>query len=380
MALLNHLFDYLLVMAGWIVVGIVLFYVLVTQWRRSKDNPRRRLFLQIGLSTWMVLALLTLVELYFAVIYDSTDSFSMTNVSKKWYAVHADPQRRPLEISNGAGFNYRDVCDFPKRLADGQQRVCFFGDSFTFGHGIPRIEDRFSNRVAVELEKKRPGEFVVANLGDAGIDLHWIELQLTKLFEAGFQIDTAVYVICLNDIETFHPRHATFYNDFSERVGAPKFFLFRDTYFFNLMYFRLRQSSVPEVTNYYEFVQEYYDGEPWQKMQLKLDQVAELCSDNDADFRIVIFPFLHNLGPEYPFRSAHQQIVDYCQNKTIPVVDLEPILSKHVEEGLIVSRFDAHPNERANELAAEAIQNDLFRDFFSNGPAEKKSADSTNNP
>lgn len=372
MALINHLFDYLLVMTGWIAAGIVLMCFLVSQLRRSKNKPRRRLCLKIGLSTWMVLALLTLVELYFALVYDSTDSFSMTNVSKKWYAIHANPQKKPLEISNGEGFKYRDVCEFPKHLPEGQHRICFFGDSFTFGHGIARIEDRFSNRIAVELEKKHPGKFVVANLGDAGIDLHWIEFQLTTFFEAEFQIDTAVYVICLNDIETFHPRHATFYNDFSERVGAPKFFLFRETYFFNLMYFRLRQSSVPEVSNYYEFVQKYYEGQPWQHMQLKLDHVASLCTENEADFRIVIFPFLHSLGPDYPFRFAHKQIVEFCRQKGIAVVDLEPILSKHVEEGLIVSRFDAHPNERANELAAEVIQNELFRDFFEDSlPAEE---------
>jgi hypothetical protein len=30
-------------------------------------------------------------------------------------------------------------------------------------------------------------------------------------------------------------------------------------------------------------------------------------------------------------------------------------MQKHSAEGLIVSRFDAHPNERANKLAADAI-------------------------
>lgn len=47
----------------------------------------------------------------------------------------------------------------------------------------------------------------------------------------------------------------------------------------------------------------------------------------------------------------------------IPVLDLEPILAPHVSEGLTVSRFDAHPNERAYELAAEAIRGRLLDNF-----------------
>ena len=69
----------------------------------------------------------------------------------------------------------------------------------------------------------------------------------------------------------------------------------------------------------------------------------------------MVFPFMHNLGPDYDFHHAHTKLVKYCREAKIPVLDLEPVLAPHVEEGLTVSRFDAHPNERAHELAAEAI-------------------------
>ena len=55
----------------------------------------------------------------------------------------------------------------------------------------------------------------------------------------------------------------TYYEGFGERIGAPEFFLFRDTYFLNLMDYRVRSFSVPELRDYYSFVREYYDGEPW---------------------------------------------------------------------------------------------------------------------
>ena len=113
--------------------------------------------------------------------------------------------------------------------------------------------------------------------------------------------------------------------------------------------------TVPDINKYYSFVKEYYDGEPWQRMQRKLGEIDRLCEDYGIELKIVVFPFMHNLGPDYEFHHAHENIVTYCRESEIPVLDLEPVLTPHVDEGLTVSRFDAHPNERAHELAAEAI-------------------------
>jgi hypothetical protein len=160
--------------------------------------------------------------------------------------------------------------------------------------------------------------------------------------------------MCLNDIEGFAPATAGFYQE----LGAhePEFFLFRETYFLNLAYFRVVQFTRPEVRDYYSFVRDYYEGEPWQRMREMLADVSAMCRRQQVEFRVVIFPFLHNLGPDYPFRGVHEQIVAACVEEEIPVLDLAPVLAPHVTEGLRVNRFDAHPNERAHALAAQAIE------------------------
>lgn len=355
--------GYLIGMTAWLAATALSFYVLVRWLRHWKHQPRRLRWVHAGLALWMALLPLTLLELYFAFVYDTTDSFNMTNVSQKWFRMHVAPEQKPLVFGNGEGILYRDDREFPLTPAADQHHICFVGDSFTFGQGIPDVADRFSNRIRTRLEGEQPGRFIVSNLSDAGTELHWIERVLENLFQDGWRIDTVVYVMCLNDIETFHERHRTYYQDFGARTNAPSFFLFRDTYFFNLMYFRLRRFAVPEVRGYYSFLEEYYQGEPWQRMQAKLDDVRELCRRNGADFRLVVFPFLHNLGPGYPFAEAHEAIAAYCRSADIPVLDLEPHLAPHVSEGLTVNRFDAHPNERANELAAEAIRRKLLADL-----------------
>lgn len=344
-------------MLAWLAAGVVALVVLV-RLRRATLTVSRRRWVHVSLSLWMVAAVFTGVELYYALIYDTTDSFSMTNVSKKWFEMHVRPFERELRFSREKGILFRDDHDMPRALPEGQQHVVFVGDSFTFGHGVRRTSDRFTNRLARSLEVEFPDRYTVTNLSNTGIDLDWIHRLLIELFEKRYPVDRIVYVVCLNDIETFHPRHRTYYEDLGKH--APTFFLFRDTYFFNLLYFRLRQFAVPDVQNYYQFVQEYYEGPPWERMAARLDQVHALCRDHDAQLEIVVFPFLHNLGPGYPFADAHQRFVEFGASRRLPVLDLTDHLRPHVDEGLTISRFDAHPNERAHELAAEALQRELF--------------------
>ncbi|MFQ5733498.1 MAG: SGNH/GDSL hydrolase family protein [Planctomycetaceae bacterium] len=350
----SHLsIDYSLGLSAWIALGLIAFVGLLALRRRWRLRPIRKGIIHCGLSLWVLLAALTLVEVYFATIYDQSDSFNMTNVSKKWFQLHVKPDEKWLVLQGKQGFKFRDDREYPKSIPAGQHHICFLGDSFTFGHGVPDVRDRFSNRVRASLERSDPGKFVVTNLADAGKDLYWVELVLQQLFAHRRRVNTVVYVMCLNDIETFHPDRNKFY----EELGAegPQSFLFSETYFFNFLYYRYRQFTRPAVRNYYSFVKDYYAGEPWRLMGRKLIQVNELCRRNGARLCVVVFPFLHNLGDDYPFRGVHRQVVAFCDNAKIPVLDLDPVLTPHVGDGLTVNRFDAHPNARAHELAADAI-------------------------
>jgi hypothetical protein len=103
-------------------------------------------------------------------------------------------------------------------------------------------------------------------------------------------------------------------------------------------------------------------------MRYKLEELRDFCEAHHIDLRIGIFPFLHNLGPEYPFEAGHEKIAEFCRHESISCLDLKPVLLPHVGEGLMVNRFDAHPNERAHALVAEALERDLLADLFARQP------------
>ncbi|MSR56116.1 MAG: SGNH/GDSL hydrolase family protein [Planctomycetaceae bacterium] len=343
--------TYLGCVAVWIVAGIAALWGLLSMRHKARRRPVRTRWINAGLSLWFLLAGLTVVELYFAFLYDQSDSFNMTNVSKRWFKRHVQ--------TNADG--WRDVHPLSKTGPQGVHRLWFTGDSFTFGHGIKNPADRFSDRVAVALEAQQPGRFAVSNVAEAGINIAQVDNIMRVHLKAGYRFDTLVYVICLNDIEPYVDETGERYKQLGRH--APQFFLFRESYFFNLLWYRFKLAAQPEARNYFSDLADAYHGKPLRQFLNTLDDLQRLCRANDVDLRVAIFPFLHNLGPDYPFAAAHREIAEHCRRKKIRVLDLAPVLEPHLAEGLTVNRFDAHPNERAHQLAADAIIGKLLEDL-----------------
>lgn len=344
--------EYLTCLVLWIAAGCWALKRLLVARRRARMLGARIRWINPAMFVWFFLAGLTLFEAYYALIYDQSDSFNMTNVSKRWFARHVQ--------TNSEG--WRDVRPLDKTSPPGVHRVWFTGDSFAWGHGVNNPADRFSDRVAADLERQHPGKFSVNNVAEAGINIDQVENLIRVHLENGYKFNTLVYAICLNDIEPYVGPPGERYVDLGQ-PGPP--FFFRDTYFFNLLWFRLKLAMKPQIRNYYaDLAEAFQEGEPLHGFLHALDKLHEDCSGHQVDLRVAIFPFLHNLGPDYPFAAAHQKLVDHCQEQEIPVLDLVAALKPHLAEGLVVNRFDAHPNERAHQLAAEALERDLLQDLF----------------
>ncbi len=362
--------EYLAGMAAWLIAGFFAARQLLLWRQKFKARPARSRTVNAGLSLWMLLAALTGLELFFAVFYDQSDSFNMSNVSKAWYERHV--------VRNSDGFRDHPLV---KVAPAGVRQLWFCGDSFTFGHGVKRVADRFTDRVAVALDKAQPGQYLVSNVAEAGANIAQIENMLKLSIDADlrrktevtdiegrpdpipFKVDVAVYVICLNDVEPYVPGNEERYTKMGQ--WQPQTFPFRGTYFFNFLYFRYYQSRQAGVQNYYGDLVEAYAGRPGQRLLSTIDKMRDACAEHGTDFRVAIFPFLHTLGPNYPFAATHKLIVEHCQEAGIPVQDLAPALAPHVKEGLVCNRFDAHPNERAHALAAEALETGLLKDLMS---------------
>ena len=341
--------QYLYVMAGvWVTLAALATIFVAGRWWKAKSRMGR--WLARGfLGAWTLLTTFALLETAFALGYDTTDSFGLTKTSKRWYVRH-------VEYNN---WGYRDAKPFRATRQTGKRRIALLGDSFSFGHGIADIADRFGDRLQRKLNAAAPGKWELYNLTEPGADTGTeIEL-LEKLETRGFRTDIVLLVYCLNDLETLS--ESSRYTVGTIILDQPPNWLCRESFVANFLYYRSTQLRRPEVSNYFEWLTEAYGGEVWDQQVKRLDELHRWAKKNDATLLVAVFPFLHRLGADYAFADAHRVLDDYWSSRSIDHLDLLPIFQAHSEETLTVNRFDAHPNERAHALAADAIWERLLR-------------------
>ena len=287
----------------------------------------------------LISAALLAGEIYFRFFYDSTDALGYTKVSQRWYQRHWHPNSSDC----------RDDLNYSLKLEPGKPRITFIGDSFTAGHGISEVSDRFANRIRQAHPEWQV--HVLAQPGfDTGNELDYLEGSLKQ----GYQVDEVVLVYCLNDVADMFP-------EWAEKVGwirgaAEKSnWLVRNSYCINTLYYRLSVRRNPAAESYFRYIKEGYGGEYWERQKARLKAFRDLVHAHGGRLSVVTFPFMHLVGPNYEYQFAHDELNQLWTDLKVPQLDLLPIYRDLPVKKITVSRYDSHPNEFANELAAHAI-------------------------
>ncbi|HMP82445.1 MAG TPA: SGNH/GDSL hydrolase family protein, partial [Verrucomicrobiota bacterium] len=292
-------------------------------------------------------------EIYFRHIHDTTDSIAYTKVARQWIERYC--------VYNSAGF--RDNVQYSLEIEPGKSRVSFVGDSFTAGHGIKSVEARFPN-----LIRAAHPEWEIHVLARFGIDTG-MELRLLQQSVAdGYKFDQVVLVYCLNDIADLFPE----WSDALYRLMADAErggWLRRHSFFLDTIYHRYRAARDPVLNNYYSFVKDGYRGELWNVQKERLKAIRDLVEANGGRLLAVTFPFIHESGDDYEYAFVHKQLDQLWNELGVPHLDLMPVLKVHPSGQIVVNRFDAHPNEFANQLVARAVDEFLNEQLRASPPA-----------
>jgi hypothetical protein len=279
-------------------------------------------------------------ETYYRFIYDTSDSIDYTLVSQRWF--------RQYYVENSAGF--RDNLQYAREIEPGQRRISFIGDSFTAGHGVKSVEDRFPN-----LIRLRHPEWEIHVLARLGLDTGGELELLQKSLRDGYQLDQVVLVYCLNDVADLFPEWRKALEDFVARAKSRPW-LWRHSYLLDTLYFRFAVSRNAYLGRYYSFVSAGYRGPLWERQKQRLTEFRDLVRNGGGQLRVIVFPFLNSLGPQYEFQFAHDELNAFWDELKVPHLDLLPVYSHLPPDRITVSRYDAHPNEYAHELAAQKIE------------------------
>jgi hypothetical protein len=340
-------------LGGWeenLALGLLLagpvasFWLLLLFAQRIKRSKGAAGWGRLAMGNFLVLLclitpLLLAGEVYFRFFCDTTDSLAYTKICERWVQRH-------WRVNNAG---CRDNVDYSPALKPGTHRVSFVGDSFTAGHGIKDVEDRFPNI----LRRAHP-DWEVQVLANVGLDTGGELALMKKAYAQGYQAHEVVLVYCLNDIGDLMPPQADATARVMEELDQGPWLL-RNSYMLNLAYHHYEAARDPSLANYFPQVREAYRGPLWEQQSERLKAFRDLVQSHGGRLAVVTFPFLHAMGPNYEYRFVHEKLDQLWQELEVPHLDLLPVYERLPSKQITVNRFDAHPNEFAARLAAEAL-------------------------
>jgi len=376
----GYLVDYLL----WCLIFASL---VVHTWCFFKFFPQKRPRLRLVIGNCLVFVCLLgfaalLSETYLRFCSVKTDAFGMTLPARRWFLIHTEYNSLKCRDKEWA-------TDKPQ----GMRRIAFVGDSFTFGWGIERTEDRFTDLLQARFDARNPGAVEVMNVAKPGWDTGE-QIQPIRDIIARYSVDEIVLCVTPNDIEKLLPTS----DGFDPTVPPqPSLFNTDSSCLVDYLYRRVYTPYARSVRNYHDWLADgYADPNLWRAQQRQFASIIRACDDDGAELRMVLLPFILTGGEKYDARTIHANIREFFELNGVQVVDLLPVLadravgkkkgatgSDHAELGdrdpettvrpgrtlrgyepseLVVNRHDPHPNEKANALFAEQIWQALYAD------------------
>ena len=161
-------------------------------------------------------------------------------------------------------------------------------------------------------------------------------------------------VYCLNDISDDGGVNAAYEKFFPAEASSG--WLRRNSYFLDTVYCRLRTMRNPYMRSYFDVVRKGYQGSVWEQQEQRLLELRDLVQSRGGRLSVVTFPFVHAVGPAYPYQPAHEQLERFWRESSVPHLDLLPLYRNVPPRQITVNRFDAHPSERARELATPVVE------------------------
>ena len=342
----GYVSDYLL----WWVLLISLFvhiWCFFTLFPRDK-HPKLGLVLGNALVFLGLLGTAAMIgETYLRFVCVQTDSFGMSLPARRWFERYV--QFNSLEC--------RDR-EWMVKKPEGVRRIAFVGDSFTYGWGIEHVEDRFTDRVQAMFDRESPGSVEVMNVAKPGWGTRGQMAAIGDVINR-FDVDEIVLCYVLNDLEKLLPRTA----DFDPiRPPEPRLFDLDRSCLLDHLYRIVWVPRVPTVRGYHDWLAEGYANEQiWRRQERQLGDIMRYCRDEGVTFRAVLLPFIRTGGTKFDGPGLHDHMRRFFESNQVEVLDLLEVINGVDAATLMVNRHDAHPNEVAHQLFADAI----WRSFYS---------------
>jgi GDSL-like Lipase/Acylhydrolase family len=289
----------------------------------------------------MLVFLLGLLEIVFMYVPQSHEG-ALSKASQIWFNKYWPPMTPD---------GYRDS---PKNDTTGKKKIIFMGDSFTAGHGLNDVNERFSDQVAQKLGADK---FVAYNLGISGSDTRD---EFKRLQKFGIKPDVLVLQYFLNDVANA-AKDANLslaemqpYNDLKNPALGSLVMRF---YFPNFIYWQFPHTPPASIV---DFVQKSYSDTTILNPHLRdLKQFIDYAKANNTKLYVVMIPFLQNLDNSNRYTKP---VEDFFRQNNVPMVRVSEFVGQIPAKERNVGKNDSHASASVNALISTHLYDLLKKD------------------
>ncbi|MGD0278965.1 MAG: SGNH/GDSL hydrolase family protein [Smithella sp.] len=271
-------------------------------------------------------------------------SADFTLASKLWYAKYWKP-------INSLGF--RDI-----EPTGNNHVILFVGDSFTAGHGLKSVDDRYSNIVGTELNKKEK-KYNIINIGKPNLDSKdEYDVMRNFIYMTRIEPEKIILQYCGNDIEGAAMNNGLIFGGFHPPPDMNKFLIFigSGSYLLNYIYWSFPREYLGAP--YINFLTEAYKNDYiLSKHEDDLGLFVDYARENSAQLIVVVFPYLDNI--EMSDSLYVNNIVNYFKARNVSTINVSQLVKYMPVPERIVNKNDTHASKKLNRIIAQEILHKL---------------------
>jgi len=321
----------------------LLFLILIESLKLFKmiviDKKTNEIITNSATVLFSIFVLFILLEAVFMFIPRS-HSADFTLASRLWYSKYWKP-------INSLGFRDHEP-DYSNPV------ILFVGDSFTAGHGLKSVDDRFSNIVEKVLNKKEK-KYSIINIGKPNLDSrNEYDVMKNFIYLSRIKPKKIILQYCGNDIEGAAADSGFIFSGFRPPSGMNKFIMFigYGSYFFNYMYFLFPRDylGIPYTT----YLTEAYKNDTiLLKHKDDLMLFVDYARENSIQLIVIVFPFLADI--EMSNSMYVSDIVNFFKANEVCVIDVSSLVKNIPVSERIVNINDGHASKKVNMIVAQEI-------------------------
>jgi len=269
-----------------------------------------------------------------------THFFDYTLASKLWYAKYYKPINSLGFRDNEPNYNHNVIL--------------FVGDSFTAGSGLKSVDERFSNIVGKELNKKE-NKYTVINIGHPGADSSdEFHLMQQVIYMTKIRPEIIVLQYFGDDIAHVAAEKLKTFEGFKPFVNVNAFLkpAVRCSYFLNYMYFLFPNKEL--TSSALSLMQQTYrDNNMLLKHQEQLKLFINYARENHIQLIAVVFPVLEDI--EISNSIYVNDIVNYFEVHKITTINVSRLVKNIPLQERIINKNDGHPSKSVHASVAHEV-------------------------